>query len=334
MRMTWCFALIAAGCGGDGDDPPAGGDAATTGDAAAGGCDPGAPWATAPAMIGGPTQETAVVALDGKVYVLGGFDASFSVIASVQVFDTASCSWSQGPALPAAMHHANAAVHDGAIYVLGSLRGISFDPSGEVYAWRPGVDAGWSPRAPLPAGTERGAAVAGAIGDAIYVAGGLRGGAVTTVSIYDTAGDAWTTGPALPVARDHACGAVLDGALYVAGGRNADIGSTSPLVYALAPGGAWTERAAMPTARGGTGCGVVDGALIVVGGEGNPAVPTGVFPQVERYAPATNSWTPLANMPSPRHGMGAAGSGGRLYVPGGADRQAFAAVATHEILTP
>jgi hypothetical protein len=38
-------------------------------------------------------------------------------------------------------------------------------------------------------------------------------------------------------------------------------------------------------------------------------------------------------MPTPRHGMGAAATGGRLYVPGGATVQAFGAVATHEILT-
>jgi len=39
-------------------------------------------------------------------------------------------------------------------------------------------------------------------------------------------------------------------------------------------------------------------------------------------------------MPSTRHGMGAVGIGVALYVPGGADQQAFAAVATHEVLTP
>jgi len=39
-------------------------------------------------------------------------------------------------------------------------------------------------------------------------------------------------------------------------------------------------------------------------------------------------------MPEPRHGTGAAALGGTLYVPGGADRQAFGAVATCTSLTP
>jgi hypothetical protein len=37
-------------------------------------------------------------------------------------------------------------------------------------------------------------------------------------------------------------------------------------------------------------------------------------------------------MPHPRHGMAAAGLGGDLYVPGGADTQGLGAVATHEVL--
>jgi hypothetical protein len=39
-------------------------------------------------------------------------------------------------------------------------------------------------------------------------------------------------------------------------------------------------------------------------------------------------------MITPRHGTGAAGVGGVLYVPGGATQQAFGAVATHESYTP
>ena len=50
--------------------------------------------------------------------------------------------------------------------------------------------------------------------------------------------------------------------------------------------------------------------------------------------PATNTWETLSQMTSPRHGMGAAVVGGTLYVPGGADKQAFGAVATHDTFTP
>jgi len=88
----------------------------------------------------------------------------------------------------------------------------------------------------------------------------------------------------------------------------------------------------MPTARGGTACGVDGERIIVVGGEGNSAVASGVFPNVESYLPSTNTWTQHEPMATPRHGMGAAMWGGALYVPGGATVQAFGAVDTHEIL--
>lgn len=317
--------LVAAGCGASGTpDAPTGG----------GHCEATTPWAGAPDLALGATQETAVVAVDGKIYVLGGF-LGLVIGTAVQVFDTAACAWSAGPELPKAVHHANAAVVDGTIYVVGALQGGNFAAIGDVWSWNPAIDAGWRVRAPMPAGTQRGASVAGAIDGKIYVVGGLRSGATAEVSIYDPAGDTWTAAPPLPQPRDHACGGVVSGKLYVAGGRNANIGSTSPIVYELAPGAGWIERAPMPTGRGGTGCGVIGGRIVVVGGEGNPAPGSrGVFPQVEAYDAARDAWDTLAPMPTPRHGMGAAAWDGRLYVPGGANQEGFGAVATHEILTP
>jgi N-acetylneuraminic acid mutarotase len=313
---AWLLLALAA-CGGGGGDPDV--DAGYAG-----------PWRSAAPVRGGATQETAAVALDGEIHVIGGFGVSAEI---VRVYDTATGEWSDGPALPEAIHHANAVVVDDTIYVLGFLTGVAFTPHGEVYAFTPGVDDAWRPRATMPAGDERGASIAGVVDGAVVVAGGLRGGAVADVSIYDPVDDAWVDGPPLPAPRDHACGAAIDGVLLVAGGRQGDIGSTADTLFALEDG-AWVERAAMPTARGGAGCGVVDGRLIVVGGEGNPDDPSGVFPQVEAYDPAADAWTALPDMPTPRHGMGAAGWDGSLYVPGGATTQGFGAVDVHEILTP
>jgi len=303
-----CVAIALIGCGGE----------------------PTLAWVSAPPLALGPTQETAAVAVGGKVYVLGGFNNG-AIVPAVQVFDPATGAWDAGPALPAAVHHATAAAVGDTIYVLGALATPSFVAVGDTWSWTPG-DAAWIVRAPMPAGSERGAAVAGELAGKLVVAGGYRARAVTDVAIYDPALDAWTAGPPLPAPRDHACGAVLDGALYVAGGRD---GANAATLYELAPGAAaWVERAALPTARGGTGCGVVGDRLIVAGGEGNPDAPSGVFAEVEAYTPGADRWETLAPMPTPRHGMGAAGTGGRLYVPGGATMQGFGAVATHEILTP
>jgi N-acetylneuraminic acid mutarotase len=326
--------VLAIGCGGTsgGSSSP---DGDVDDDGLPGGCDRIAPWAAAPAMARGPTQETAAVAVAGRIYVIGGFNEDAAVVAAVQIYDTATCTWSMGPDLPKAVHHANVAAVGGTIYVLGAMQALSFTSIGDVWSWNPATDAGWTARTAMPVGTQRGSAIVGVIDDQIYLAGGLRNGAVAEVSMFDPATDLWTTTlPPLPAARDHGCGGAAGGKLYVTGGRQADIGSTSPVVFEYTPGGAWAMRAEMPTARGGTACGVIDDRIVVVGGEGNPNDPSGVFPQAEVYDTTTNTWASLPDMPTPRHGMGAATWDGRLYIPGGATVQAFGAVATHEVLTP
>ena len=326
--------LLAVGCFacGDGSSSPAI-DAAPDGVTQTT-CETTAPWAAAPPLPLGPTQETAVVEAGGKVYVLGGFTTA-GIVAAVQVFDPQTCTWSMGPAMPKPVHHANAAVVNGTIYVVGAMETINFTAIPDVWAWNPATETAWSTKAPMPAGTQRGSAVTGVIDGKIYVAGGLRGGAVGELSSYDPGANAWMTGlPAMPMSRDHGCGGVAGGKLYVLGGRQGNITTQSPLAFEYTPGAGWLERAPMPTARGGTACGVIGNRIAVVGGEGNGAVASGVFPQAEIYDATANTWATLAPMPSPRHGMGAAVVGGRMYIPGGADRQGFGAVATHEILTP
>jgi N-acetylneuraminic acid mutarotase len=275
---------IAAGCGGeDGGGEPDGPDGPS------GPCAPAAPWAEGPPLPLGATQETAVVELGGKIYVLGGFNGSLGVVDAVQIFDVAACAWSTGPALPTPAHHLNAAVVGDTISVAGVLLGSDFNASGDTWSWAPAREARWTILPAMPAGTERGAAVAGAIGDSIYVAGGLRAGqSVAEVSAFDVVQRTWgPLLPPLPSARDHGCGAVVGGKLYAIGGRRIGL---SAAVYEYTPGGSWQTRAAMPTARGGVACGVVgDGAaaeIIVVGGEGNGAAATGVFPQVEEIGRA------------------------------------------------
>jgi N-acetylneuraminic acid mutarotase len=324
--LALALVLALVGCGGD--DDGGGGDGGAGDDD---GGDDGA-WDALADVPTGPVQETGVVADGGLMVVIGGIDGALATLDQVLIYDPSDDSWDTGPALPDMVHHANVAAVDGTIYVVGSLD-PSFAPIGQVWSWTPG-DAAWSTdHQAMPAGTERGASMVGVVDGLIWVAGGSDDeGSVVDVSTYDPAGDAWDDAPAdLPVAIDHGTGQVAGGVFYTIGGRTGGIGTETDAVYAL-DGGAWQARAPMPTARGGVASGVVDGAIIVVGGEGNDGAPGGVFPQTERYDPAADAWTALPDMRTPRHGMGAAGIGEWLYVPGGADNQGFGAVATHERL--
>ncbi len=331
--------FVAAGCGDDsGDGVPVGdgsGATTTTGDGDGDGDGPLGPgWNTLPSVPGGPIQETAAVSVDGKVFVLGGFAEGFAVVDTVRVFDPQTREWSTAAPLPEAVHHANVAVVDGKIYVLGALQTLSFTPIGNVWEYDPANDD-WTPRTPMSNGEARGSSFVGAIDRKIYVAGGLIGSqAVANVSVYDVDNDSWDDDlPDLPAVRDHGAFGVVDGVLYGIAGRRGGIATVEDTVFAFDPQvGDWQTLRPMPTARAGVASAVVGDVVVVAGGEGSNSDPGGVFPQVEAYRPSDDTWTTLDPMMTPRHGMGAAAIGNVFYTPGGATSQAFAAVDTHEAL--
>ena len=290
-------------------------------------------WRTLAPLPAGPRQETAVAALDGGVWVLGGFDASGRVVATVEIYDPISDTWRRGPDLPVPMHHANVAVADGTLYIVGFLVG-RFIATGQVFSYDKGADA-WTERTSMPRGSERGASGVGVVDNKIYVAGGFRSAAVGDFSVYDPQTDSWASLPNAPVPSDHLVAAGIDGIIYTAGGRQSSIAAHRPRLDAFDPStGVWSQRAPMPASRGGIAGAVLHGRLYVFGGEGNEAQASGVFGNVEAYDPATDSWQVLAAMPTPRHGTGAAAVGEAIYVPGGATVVGFGAVDTNESFTP
>ncbi len=73
--------------------------------------------------------------------------------------------------LPTQLHHVNAAVMNGRIYVLCALL-PDFSAVGLGWSWAPG-ESDWTGEAQMAAGSEVGAAVVGVAGDRILVAGGF-----------------------------------------------------------------------------------------------------------------------------------------------------------------
>ena len=161
-------------------------------------------WQTLAPLAAGPRQETAVVALEGEIYVIGGFDARGRIVPTVEAYDPERDQWRPVADLPEPLHHADAAVTDGKNYVMGFLIG-PFVADGRTFIYDPEADV-WSVGQPMPPGTERGASGVAVLAGRIYVAGGLRSGAVDDFSVYDPASDAWEILPDLPAARDHLVG--------------------------------------------------------------------------------------------------------------------------------
>lgn len=298
LAVAVALAVAGAGC----EQPPEGELAAR--------------WTLRAAIAAGGRLEAGVVALGGRVYVLGGFDGTGAVVGRVEEYDPVANSWRTRAPLPRPLHHVNVAALGGRIYVLGGLATDAFTAVGDSFVYDPATDA-WTPVAGLPAGTERGAAAVAVLDGLIYLAGGSRVIVVDDVSRYDPVANTWTALPALPSPRYHAASAAAGGRVWVVGGL-ADLTQFTPFadVLALAPGAAtWTAHTPMPTPRGGCAAGVIAGELVCAGGEDDGP---SVLAVTEAYDLAADRWRVLPGMGVPRAGTAGAVVDDVLYVPGGA----------------
>jgi N-acetylneuraminic acid mutarotase len=267
-------------------------------------------------------QEHSVVALDGIVYLIGGYVASKNS-ASVLAYDPQTMMYKGVADYPGPINHGNAGALNGKIYVGGSYIGADMSTATtETYAYDPGTDR-WTAVAPLPAGTERGAACVAVDGDYMYVIGGAHDGkSVDDVARYDPAKDEWETLAKLPERREHCAAGAIGGIIYVAGGRVDGITGVEPKTWAYDPEkDGWTQKMDIDPARGGLAGAVLRDHLLVFGGEGNKSASSGVFPDIDAYDPVTDTWQHIADMQTPRHGYGAAVIGDRVYLMGGAIKQ-------------
>ena len=307
--MRWAWLVLLVGCKVDVDEPSVG-------------------WRDLTPLLA-PLQENPVVVLDGEVVMVGGIDDESLASPRVEAYDPESDSWRSLPDLPAGRHHVNAAVVDGELYALGGL-GFGFDQRGDCWVFD---GSGWVELTSMPDDRARGAATVGVMDGQIHLVGGVRGSDVPFHDVYDPATDTWSALPDAPIARDHGGGAVIDGLLYSVGGRHQSIASHVPALYAF-DGSGWTELADMPTSRGGIAVTELNGRIHVIGGEGDPDELEGVFDVHEAYDPATDSWETLPPPNVPRHGTGAVSVDGKLYLPGGADKQALGPVDANEVWIP
>jgi N-acetylneuraminic acid mutarotase len=293
--------------------------------------DRGETWTTLASMPE-PQCEGGTAVLNGRIYVIGGWQDEASPYPLVQIYDVATNKWSEGTPLPEALHHEGVAVVGGKIYVVGGFQQPfpQREPVDHVWEFDPATNK-WTARAPLP--SPRGALVVAAIGNLIYAAGGEHRrppgsppgppGApaayapVADLDVYDPQTNTWRSLPPMHVRRDHAYGAVVDGRLYVAGGRDRPTYDITALEEFDPSANTWIERAPMPTGRSGGNGAVLDGQFYTFGGEGNKASPLGIYDEVEAYNPATDSWTRFEPMAHPRHSISVAAVGSRIYISGG-----------------
>ncbi|MDH5543386.1 MAG: Ig-like domain-containing protein [Nitrospinota bacterium] len=129
----------------------------------------------------------------------------------------------------------------------------------------------------------------------------------------------WYKKASMPTPRYQHSSSVVDGKIYVIGGR--DNAGTLNTVEVYDPvANSWISSfstnypwKAMPTPRFGHSSSVIDKKIYVIGGVSGSAI----LNTLEVYDPATNSWKSLTPMPTPRLFHSSSEVDGKIYVLGG-----------------
>jgi hypothetical protein len=268
-------------------------------------------------------SEHAIVELDGKIWVMGGYPPGRLPSNLVQVYDPATSRWSLGPRLPQPIHHIMAAAVGGKLYVIGGEIDGASTGRPEIFVAHTWVHdpavGGWVQRAPMP--TPRSGGGAAVIDGKIYVAGGRPPGG-SAFEVYDPATDRWERLPDLPTQRNHLAMAAVNGRIIVAGGRfgpGAGAERTDVVEIYDPATRRWSRGAPLPAPLGGITEAVHAGCMFVFGGEGERTHVLGLTPTAYGYDPRADRWTRLPDLPIAVHGLtGSAVIGGRIFLPGGA----------------
>ncbi len=289
-----------------------------------------------------PTKRTevAAAALNGKIYVVGGFEQpglgnvlNLAITPSLEEYDPSTDRWSSKAPLPVGLHHVGIGVTGGRMYVIGGYRqsGLSvWSPVATLYAYDPATDS-WTERAPMP--TARGALSVTVHDGKLYAIGGYdRTANSAAVEVYDPARNLWTSRAPLPTPRDHLATATAAGKVYAIGGRlNGDYRRNLSVTEVYDPvTDRWGRAADLPTARSGITASEVAGRIYLFGGEGGE----GTFRENEAYDPARDAWQTLAPMPTGRHGLGSAVVQGHIHVISGGPTPGGSFSDVHEVFTP
>lgn len=274
--------------------------------------------------------EGPAAAIDGRLYVLGGFTGrewAAPALQRVDYYDPATDSWTRVADLPIDVTHVTVATDGPEIWIAGGWQGPHPGKGARAtWAYDTRTDR-WREGPPLPKPLASGALVR--LGRSLHYIGGFLEDRDTTVGdhwVLDLdGGTEWRPLAPVPEPRGHHAGFALDGKIYVVGGQVRH--DTNPVdlasVYVYDPGeDRWSARASLPSPRSHfePGSFVRDGRIVIVGGSANQRLPVLKrihLSEILAYDPAGDRWFELPALPV---GLMAAAAGvvdGRLIVTNG-----------------
>ena len=286
-------------------------------------------WGTLPSA---PLERSEVAAarIGNSIYVVGGFEATRTSPA-VERYDIRRRRWKSVRSMPLAVNHPTAVAYRGDLYVHGGYAanlGLT-DPTGALQRYDPSRNR-WSRLPSSP--TARAAHAVAVIGHRLYAAGGANEtGSLRSLDVYDFESRRWSRGPSFPPpARNHTTGVASGGRFYVLAGR--DTRNFAAAARYDPRRRKWERLPPLRTARGGIASArLSDGRIVVLGGERLEPGGTTIA-EVELFDPRTRRWSSLPDLRTPRHGLGGAALGRRVFAIAGGPTPGFAFTRTIEFL--
>ncbi|MFZ4622334.1 MAG: Kelch repeat-containing protein [Bacteroidota bacterium] len=248
---------------------------------------------------------------NGSIIVAGGYNPLLgSHLSSVEIYDISTNTWTVKTSRPSVQTAPSSGVVNGILYTAGGSDMSLNTPNLTSYSFATGI---WTakkshafPHGNTPAG--------GIIDGHFFIAGGrsLDGSTFTSsLEEYNPVTDTWITRMPMNTPRSGTGSAVINGLLYVVGGRNSS-GTLATLEVYDPVMNAWQTKTPMPTPRFDLSAASINGILYAVGG--NNGAHLGV---VEAYDPFTDKWRTETQMPTARTDARAVAAKGKLYVIGG-----------------
>lgn len=284
-------------------------------------------------------HENAAAVVNEKLYLIGGRGER-----PVEEYDAETHSWKEKATPPLSMHHFQAVVYEGKIYVVGAFNGDYpyEDPIEHVYIYDPKADQ-WSKGAEIPEDRRRGAAGAVVHDEKIYIVGGIQNGHanghVRWLDAFDPETGDWTRLADAPRNRDHFQAVVIDGKLYAAGGRRSSQATgqsfalTIPEVdvydFSTDEWAPLSPSGDLPTERAGSTSVSIGKYLIVIGGES--AAQTAAHAEVEAFNTESGKWHSLPPLNQGRHGTQAVILDDQIHIAAGSKVRGAEEIHSHEV---
>lgn len=278
------------------------------------------------------TQEVYAAVREGEIVVAGGLrsDATsatrFETLSGTAIYEPESGIWKVGADLPEPRHHLVLSAHHDTVYGFGGFVGESlrqgFQFRNDVFALQ---GEQWSHVGQMP--VPLGETVAVTVNERIHlVTGSLHGRPAQTIGedsnchlVYEAKTGSWTRARPAETARSSATGAVIEGKIYLVGGRRRDDGfeNVGALECYDPQADVWEKRRPLPEPAGGLAGAAINGRLYCFGGERFGPGGGEVFSATWAYDPSADEWEKKEPMKTSRHGMAAAATKGKLYAIGG-----------------